>query len=483
MVRSFLVTRSSNMEKAPNGIEALDKAFEYARAYLDGGDTRPIGATVTRSELRRRLDHPLQDNGIPASQVIDELVRDAEGGIVGSTSGRFFGWVIGGALPSALAADWLTSTWDQNAAIHACSPAEAVIEEVAGTWLKDLLGLPPSASFAFVTGTQAAHLTCLGAARHSLLRRTGWNVEEKGMPGAPPIRVLTSSEQHGSIERALRVLGFGTNAVERLPCDENGRLAPATLETALAANSEALTVVVLQAGDLNIGAFDPFADLIPIARKHGAWVHVDGAFGLWVTASPSYRHLTKGAGLADSWTCDGHKWLNTPFDSGFAFVMDRAAHHGAFSHRTSYAPIVGDARDQMDWNPEWSRRGRAVPAYAAIRELGRHGIADIVDRCCAHAHALVMKIGTLPGAEVVWEPGINQGLVRFLDGRDDATEEDHDRRTDDVIGEIVATGEAFFGGTTWRGKRCMRVSVCNWKTDSSDVERAVEGARQALAAL
>jgi len=468
------------MGKARNGADALEKAFKYARFHLDSEDTRPLGATATRAELCRRLDHPLQDNSIPASQVIDELVHDVDGGIVGSTSGRFFGWVIGGTLPSALAADWLTSTWDQNAAIHACSPAEAVIEEVAGVWLKDLFGLPPSASFAFVTGTQAAHLTCLGAARHSLLRRTGWNVEETGMPGAPPIRVLTSSERHGSVERALRVLGLGTNAVERLPCDEDGRLAPATLERALAANSGALTIVVLQAGDLNIGAFDPFEDLIPLARKHGAWIHVDGAFGLWVAASPSYRHLIKGAALADSWTCDGHKWLNTPFDCGFAFVMDREAHHGAFSHRTSYAPTVGDARDQMDWNPEWSRRGRAVPTYAAIRELGRHGIADLVDRCCGHAHALVTRIGALPGAEVVWEPRINQGLVRFLDGRDDATDTDHDRRTDDVIGKIVATGEAFFGGTTWRRKRCMRVSVCNWKTNCGDVERAVEAARQAL---
>lgn len=468
------------MENQHDRIGALEKAAGYAKLYLDGEETRPIGVTATRADLHRRLGRPLPDIGAPAGQVIDDLARDVEGGLVGSTGGRFFGWVIGGTLPSALAADWLTSVWDQNAAIHACSPAEGVIEEVAGAWLKEILGLPSTASFAFVTGTQAAHLTCLGAARHSLLRRAGWNVEEKGMSGAPPIRVLTSSERHGSVERALRVLGFGTDALVRLPCDEDGRLTPETLEKALAADAQAPTIVMLQAGDLNIGAFDPFAELIPLARKRGAWVHVDGAFGLWVAASPSHRHLTRGVEGADSWTCDGHKWLNTPFDCGFAFVMDREAHHRTFSHRTSYAPIVGDARDQMDWNPEWSRRGRAVPVYAAIRELGRLGIADLVDRCCAHAHALVAGIGALPGAEIVWEPRINQGLVRFRDGRADATDADHDRRTDDVIGKIVATGEAFFGGTTWRGRRCMRVSVCNWQTSADDVARAVKAVRRVL---
>ena len=240
------------------------------------------------------------------------------------------------------------------------------------------------------------------------------------------------------------------------------------------------TIVILQAGDLNIAAFDRFAELIPIARAHDAWVHVDGAFGLWAAASPRYRHLLRGVELADSWTNDGHKWLNTPFDCGYAFIADPEAHRCAFSHRTSYTMFVDGARDQIDWNPEWSRRGRAVPTYAAIRQLGCSGIAELVDRTCAHAHALVMRIGTLPGAAVVWEPTLNQGLVRFLDPRAGATEADHDRRTDDVIAAIVATGEAFFGGTTWRGKRCMRVSVCNWQTDEGDVDRAVAAVRLVL---
>ncbi len=408
---------------------ALERALAHALQHLADADDRPVGATADLDGLRERLDRPLPQAGTDPVRVIDDLVRDSAGGILGSAGGRFFGWVIGGTLPAALAADWLTSAWDQNAAIHACGPAVAVIEEVAGGWLKDLFGLPPTASFAFVTGTQMAHVTCLAAARHRLLARDGWDVEEQGLAGAPAIRILTSSEQHGSIERAVRILGLGKRAVVALPCDARGRLAPATLAHALESNPRQPTIVLLQAGDLNIGAFDPFAELIPIARRHGAWVHVDGAFGLWAAASAKHCHLLRGVELADSWTNDGHKWLNTPFDCGYAFVADADAHRGAFSHRTSYTTFVGGARDQIEWNPEWSRRGRGVATYAALRQLGRHGIADLVERSCAHAHALVTRIGRLPGAQVVWEPTVNQGLVRFIDPRPGATEQDHDRRS------------------------------------------------------
>lgn len=459
---------------------ALECAFAHALGHLAGANDRPVGPAVGLRELRERFDRPLPQDGADPVAVIDELVHKAEGGIVGSTGGRFFGWVIGGTLPAALAADWLTSAWDQNAAIHACGPAEAVIEEVAGAWLKDIFGLPQTASFAFVTGTQMAHLTCLAAARHRLLQRVAWNVEEQGLAGAPAIRILTSSERHGSVERAIRILGLGKRALVALPCDEDGRLEPATLTRAFEVNPQQPTIVLLQAGDLNIGAFDPFAELIPIARKYDAWVHVDGAFGLWAAASPHYRHLLRGIELADSWTNDGHKWLNTPFDCGYAFVADPEAHRGAFSHRTSYTMFVGDARDQIDWNPEWSRRGRGVPTYAALRQLGRSGVAELVERTCVHARALATGIGGLPGAEVVRQPTINQGLVRFLDPRPGATEQDHDRRTDETISRIVGTGEAFFGGTTWRGKRCMRISVCNWQTNENDVERAIRAAERVL---
>jgi aromatic-L-amino-acid decarboxylase len=462
---------------------ALERAFAHALTYLAGTNDRPVGSMVDPNELRKRFDRPLPDAGVDPAQVIDELVRDSEGGILGSTGGRFFAWVIGGTLPAALAADWLTSVWDQNAAIHACAPAEAVVEEVAGAWLKDLFGLPQTASFAFVTGTQMAHVTCLAAARHRLLERAGWNVEEQGLAGAPTIRILTSSERHGSIERAVRLLGFGKRALMALPCDRDGRLEPVTLTKALEADPRQPTIVLLQAGDLNIGAFDPFDRLIPIAREYNAWVHVDGAFGLWAATSPKYRHLLRGVELADSWTNDGHKWLNTPFDCGYAFVADAEAHRSAFSHRTSYTMFVGGARDQIEWNPDWSRRGRGIPTYAALRQLGRSGIADLVERTCAHARTLVTRIGELPGSEVVRHPTINQGLVRFLDPRPGATDQDHDRRTDETISQIVAGGEAFFGGTTWRGKRCMRVSVCNWQTGQDDVERSVSAVQRAIGDL
>ena len=458
----------------------LDRALAHSLNHFALAEGRPVATTASLQELRQRFTRPLPEAGTDPEQIVDDLARDAEGGLIGSTGGRFFGWVIGGTLPAALAADWLTSAWDQNAVIHACGPAEAVIEEVTGAWLKELFGLPQSASFAFVTGTQTAHVTCLAAARHRVLKQAGWDVEEDGLAGAPPIRVITSSERHGSVDRAVRLLGFGKRSIIGLPCNQAGQLEPAELEQVLKQDSGRPTIVVLQAGDLNIGAFDPFADLIPIARRHGAWVHVDGAFGLWVAVSPRHRHRLRGVELANSWTNDGHKWLNTPFDCGYAFIADPEAHRGAFSHRASYTQFVGDARDQSDWTPDWSRRGRALPTYAALRQLGRGGIAELVDRCCTHAHALVTRIGSLPGAQIMWEPTINQGLVRFLDPRPGATDQDHDRRTDDTIKRIVATGEAFFGGTTWRGKRCMRVSVCNWQTNESDVERTVAAARRVL---
>ncbi len=458
----------------------LERALAHALAHLEALDGRPVSATASLAELRARLARPLTDTGVDASQVIDQLVADVAGGVLGSASGSFFGWVIGGSLPAALAADWLTSTWDQNAAIYACGPAAAVIEEVCGKWLKDLFGIPPAASFAFVTGSQMAHVTCLAAARHALLARRGWDVEHKGLIGAPSIHILSGEQRHGSIERAVRLLGLGSESVMDLPVATEGRLEATTLDEALRARPDTLTIVLLQAGDLNIGAYDPFAELIPLAHAYGAWVHVDGAFGLWAATTPKYSHLVEGINLADSWTADGHKWLNVPYDCGYAFVADPKAHRDSMSHRASYMMHEGDARDEIDWNPEWSRRGRGVATYVAIRQLGRRGIADLIERTCHHAHALVSRIGALPGAEVVWEPLINQGLVRFHDPKPGATDADHDRRTDQIIGAVLRGGEAFFGGATWRDRRCMRVSVCNWQTNGGDVDRAVDAVRRAL---
>ncbi len=454
----------------------LKRTTHHALAYLESLDHRPICPTSTPAELRAALAKPLPQTGVPAEQVIDDLVRDVAGGVLGSASGRFFGWVIGGALPAALAADWLTSTWDQNAAIYACGPAEAIVEEVCGQWLKQLLGIPESASFALVTGCQMAHTTALAAARHKLLADRGWDVEHRGLVGASPIRVLTTATRHESLIRAVRLLGIGDAAIEFIGCDDDGRMRLAELENALRRFPAAPTIVCLQAGDIHTGVFDRFAESCEIAHACGAWVHVDGAFGLWVTTSPRLRHLLHGVEAADSWATDGHKWLNVPFDSGFAFVSRPEPHRAAMSQAASYRIKVGDTRDQLDWNPEWSRRGRGFAVYAAIRALGRAGIAELVERCCEHAYRLVTEIGSLPGAEVVVTPQINQGLVRFL-----SEDGNHDRRTDEIIERIQTKGVTWFGGTTWRNKRVMRVSVCNWRTSASDVDRAVESVRNVLA--
>ncbi len=451
-----------------------------ALEYLDNLDRKPVNATVNAATLRQRMDRPLLEEGAAPDQVLSDLVHDVEGGILGCAGPRFFGWVIGGSLPAALAADWMTSTWDQNAGMYATSPAASVAEEISGKWLKEILGLPAHASFAFTTGCQMAHATCLAAARHALLEKRGWDVEQKGLFGAPPIRILTSSEAHGSFKRAVRLLGFGMGQIEYLAADDQGRLAPDTLASAL--DETTATIVLLQAGDLNIGAFDDFEALIPIAKRSGAWVHVDGAFGLWAAASPRLRHFLKGVEQADSWATDGHKWLNVPYDCGYAFVADVEGHRASMSHRASYLVHDAEARDQLDWNPEFSRRARGFPTYAALRQLGRNGIAEMVERCCRLAHDLVVGIGTLRGAQVFWEPSIDQGLVRFCDPAPDATEQDHDRRTDEVIAAIVAEGVAFFGGTTWRGRRAMRVSVCNWMTSDEDVRRTIHSVAKVLSA-
>lgn len=459
---------------------ALEHAFDHALAHLESLGRQPVAATATLDSLRERLAKPLNAEPLPAERVVDELVADTTGGIVGSAGGRFFGWVIGGALPASLAADWLTSAWDQNAASYACAPAEAIVEEVCGVWLKDVLRLPPTASFALTSGCQTAHVTALAAARHALLQRRGWQVERDGLFGAPRIRILSSDQFHGSVMQAARLLGMGTSCITGLPANRLGQLEAAVLEAALRSDADAPTIVVLQAGDLNIGAYDPFAELIPIAHRHGAWVHVDGAFGLWANASEHHRHWLEGVEHADSWATDGHKWLNVPYDSGFAFVADAESHRGAMAHQASYVSYNDRVREQKDWTPVWSRRGRGFAAYAALRELGRQGIASLVERHCEAAHTLAMRIAALPGAELVWEPRINQGLVRFLDPSALATQTDHDAWTDSVTEAVLATGEALFSNTTWRGMRCMRISVCNWQTSAGDVERAVKAVRAAL---
>ncbi len=462
-------------------VAVLTRACLHATEYLQGLDSRPVATTVGLAELRDRLNVELGAAGTPPETVIDDLVAATAGGQLGSASGRFFAWVIGGALPSALAADWLASTWDVNATMYACGPAAAVTEEVAGEWVKDVLDLPCEASFAFTTGCQLAHVTCLAAARHAVLDRVGWDVERDGLVGAPAIRVLATDQRHGSIERALRFLGLGTRSLVPLATGSDGRLGVQALADALVAG-DGPTIVILDAADLNIGACDPFAALIPMAQAAGAWVHIDGAFGLWARASREHRHLVEGVELADSWATDAHKWLNTPQDNGIAIVRDRAAHRAAMTLSAHYLIPGGDARDAIDWTPDWTRRARGYAIYAALRELGRDGLANMIDGCCRHACALARGIGELDGAELVAMPSLNQGLVRFLDlhGR---TEADHDRHTDTVIAAINAEGTAFFSGTLWQGRRAMRISVVNWRTSEADVDATVLAVSRVLSDL
>lgn len=460
--------------------EVLRQACEKAIAYLAKLDAAPVAATVDRTTLRARLDRPLGEQGIAAEQVIDDLVADVEGGILGTAGGRFFGWVIGGTLPAALAADWLTSAWDQNAGLYATAPAAAVVEEAAGAWLKEILRLPKQASFGLVTGCQMAHATSLAAARHWVLAQHGWDVEEKGLAGGPAIRVLASDQKHGSVMRALRLLGIGRAQVVDIQTDAMDRVVPEALAEELARTPETPTILVLQAGDINTGTCDAFETLIPMAKRHRAWVHVDGAFGLWAAASANHRHMVRGVEDADSWATDGHKWLNVPYDCGYAFVAHPEAHQAAMSWRASYLTHDGEARDAMEWNPEFSRRARGFATYAALRQLGRAGVCDLVERCCRHAKSLGERMGQLPGAELLCEPMLNQALVRFPDPRANATEEDHAKRTDATIAAINATSEAFFTGSTWKGRRVMRISVSNWRTSQEDVDRVVRAVESVL---
>ena len=458
---------------------ALDRAAHHACAYLATLGTSTVAATASRRELLLRLDVPLKREGVAPDVVIDELAAAVDGGLIGSAGGRFFAWVIGGALTSAVATEWLMSAWDQNAAIYATSPASSVVEEVAGKWLLDVLRLPAEASFGFTTGCQTAHFTALAAARDHLLRERGWDVAERGVAGSDPIRVFATALHHVSLDRALRYLGIGSRQLQVLPIAADGRLESGTLEAALKQGSGP-TIVALNAADLNLGVFDPFTILVPLAHRYGAWVHIDGAFGLFARTSSRYDALTAGMDLADSWATDCHKWMNVPQDCGFVAVRHPDAHLRGMTIRDSYFVTEDAARDEIDWNPEWSKRARGFPVYAALRELGRDGLTSLIDRCVDHCVRLVTGIGALPGTEIVWRPTINQGLVRFLAQHPHATPEDQDAWTDEVIARINRSGEAMFGGVTWNGRRAMRVSVVNWRTTSADVDRTVAAVARAI---
>jgi glutamate/tyrosine decarboxylase-like PLP-dependent enzyme len=395
--------------------------------------------------------------------VIEELARAVAPGLVASAGPRYFGFVIGGSVPAALAADWLTSVWDQNAAIYAAAPAACVAEAVCARWIVELLGLPPGSSVGFVTGGQMANFTGLAAARHAVLARVGWDVERRGLLGAPPIRVLVGEEAHVTVAAAVRLLGLGIDSVERVAVDGQGRMRPDALEERLS-GAGGSAIVCAQAGNVDTGAVDPLDQIVRIARRHEAWCHVDGAFGLWAAASPAHREQVSGIERADSWVADAHKWLNVPYDSSFAVVRDPEAHRAAMALTAAYLPrAAAGERWPTEWVPELSRRARAFPVYAALRSLGREGVARIVENCCARATQLAELLANVPEVRILNDVTLNQVLVRF--GDDDAM-------TDAVIRAVQDNGICWLAGTTWHGVRAMRVSICNWATSADDIERS-----------
>jgi glutamate/tyrosine decarboxylase-like PLP-dependent enzyme len=452
-----------------NGL--LAKTAAQAANYLSGLDQRPVGVRADHSELLARLGGPLPEKPTDADTVVDDLVRAADPGLIGSAGPRYYGFVVGGSLPSALAADWLTSVWDQNAGGYVLSPAAAVVEEVTAGWLVELLGLPPGTSVGFTTGATMANFICVAAARSRVLESVGWDVERNGLFGAPPIEVVVGADRHVSLELALRYLGLGSERVRVVPADDQGRMRADLLGEELR-RCDGPIIVCAQAGDVNSGAFDPLGQICDVAHEHGAWVHVDGAFGLWAAASPDRRHLIAGIENADSCGTDGHKWLNVPYDSGLAFVADPVAHHQAMSLLAASYLVFGEGaeRDNANWVPEMSRRARGFPIWAAIRELGRSGIAEMVDRGCECARRFADGLGAVPGVEILNEVVLNQVLVRCTapDGGDS------DAFTRDVVSRVQADGTSWLGGTTWQGKAAMRISVSNWSTTEADVDRSIE---------
>lgn len=450
--------------------ELLRRTAEIASDFLETLDDRPIWPQADVDELRATLGGPLPEGPSEPREVIETLADAAEPGVVGIPSGRYFGFVIGGALPASLAADWLTSTWDQNAGLVVGGPSAAVVEEIAGEWLKDLLGIPSTASFSFVTGCQLAHVTSLAAARHAVLERVGWDVELDGLAGSPRITVVTGDRRHVTIDRALRLLGLGSGSTVHVAVDSQGRMLADALESSLR-DSDGPAIVCAQAGEVNTGAFDSFSDIATLTREAGAWLHIDGAFGLWASASPRLRHLTAGVEHADSWATDAHKWLNVPYDSGLAFVAHPEAHRAAMRLTADY--LVADphaARDQMDWTPEFSRRARGFAVYAGLRSLGRSGIAALIEGSCARARQFAAAIEELPGCEVLNEVVLNQVLFRFED----------DDTTAAAVAAVQASGEAWMSGTVWDGRSAIRLSVSNWRTTEDDIDRTVAAFESAL---
>ncbi|MDQ3983342.1 MAG: aminotransferase class V-fold PLP-dependent enzyme [Actinomycetota bacterium] len=457
------MTTDRSTESSVEELLGLTRAL--ALRYIESLPDRPVAGTATRDSLTAALGRPLRDDPEEPAKVVGDLADAVEPGLVATSGGRFFGFVEGGVLPAALAADWLTATWDQNPGFNVLSPAGTVVEEVVAGWLLDLLGLPETASVGFTTGAQMASLAGLAAARHHVLAASGWDVEADGLTGAPPVRVVVGEERHATIGRALRFLGFGERTAVVVAADAQGRMDPSALDAHLR-QGNGPAIVCAQAGNVNTGAFDPLRPIAESTRSHGAWLHVDGAFGLWAAAAPGLRYLVDGVELADSWATDAHKWLNVPYDSGIVACGHPDSHRAALALHAPYLIRGQDnPRDGSDWTPESSRRARAFAVWAALRSLGRRGVADLVERCCGHARRFASALAAYPEIEVLNDVVLNQVLVRVGDD---------DERTHATALAVQRGGVAWLGDTVWQGRRALRISVSDHATTSEDVDRAIE---------
>ena len=454
---------------------ALQRGVEVIAEYRDGLGTARVAPVSSRDDVGAALDEVLRDDPSPLDAVIEELVSAAPPGLMASAGPRYFGFVIGGSLDAALVADLLAVGWDQCASNAALSPASLAFEDVAGSWLKELLHIPVSASVGFVTGGQAANTVGLAAARQHVLHRHGWDVGRDGLRGSPQVRVLVGAERHATIDRALRLLGLGESAIDEVPATSTGAMDPEALTAALAAAPVGPTIVCAQSGNVNTGACDDLKSVGAAARAAGAWLHLDGAFGLWAAASPRTFPLVEGLELADSWACDGHKWLNVPYDSGYVFCAHPEVHAAAMAYTAPYltGKVAGRTFGGVDFVPESSRRARGFATWAALRSLGRSGVAELVERCCRLARRFAERLDALDGVEVVNEVVLNQVLVRVGDGD----------VTDRVERRVQEDGTCWLGATTWRGERLLRVSVSNWSTSEADVDVSVAAIDKARAAV
>ena len=454
-----------------------DRAAAHARAYLSTLRERTVRATLSADQLRSRLGGPLPRRGEDPMDVIDQLAAAGRTGTVASQGPRYFGFVTGGSIPAAIAADWLVSAWDQNAQMFVMSPIAAVVEEIVAAWLKQLFGLPAAWSVGFVTGAQMATFTGLLAARHQLLRDAGWDVERDGLSGAPPLDLIVSEESHRTIFTALRMLGLGTERVQRVDTDGQGRMRAGRLDAILRRTSRPC-LVCAQVGNVNTGAADPVGDIARLTREHGGWLHVDGAFGLWAAASESRRHLVAGIEHADSLATDGHKWLNVPYDCGIVLTAHPESHQAALMVPAHYIQATPGERDPRAFTPDESRRARALPIYAALRVLGGRGVADTIDRCCSLAARMATRLAQHESIRILNDVVLNQVLVQFRPSGGDAAAAA--ALTQTVIARVQDEGTCWAGGTTWHGEAAMRISISNWSTTAEDIDQAAAAILAAL---